>query len=657
MLEETVSFCQANPGSNVQDIRFIVFQQDHTLAAAFKQEMDKLQVKQKSRLEGSIVRLASKVTQRAAGSTECVSIEVLQGDLCQEKTDAIVNINSKDMNMERAGALSKAVKQASGPKVQAECNQLGQQSGGTAVITGSGNLPARHIIHLIPDSAQKDHLQQCVERCFRLAETNGLQSISIPAVGTGAFGLSAVDSASLIFKALGNASFNTVRKVKIVVFQPPMLQAFQEEHRRYSSQSNDDMTSPICKDRRFSVEVTNGHLTEEKTDAIMNINSTDMNMNNAGELSKAIAKACGQRVQQECSQLGKQQPGSAVMTSGGKLNAPHIIHVVPGSSDKTDLQKCLEEGLRLADKNKLQSISIPAIGTDEFRLPATDSANLVFEALRNVVGSFQSITKVRIVVFQGGLIEAFQQEKTRMDTQYVSHGSSSPASATDKSFQPSVRVTGKNKDSVDKAVSDELHRSSSSTSDTDQSFQPSVSVLVLGKNKDIVDKAVNELKTTLSKACITRKISDEDIACLSPTQINNLQRAAYKCDTEVKFDLTAKCVTVCGYHGNVHDMVSKIKDEISKVIKEKSQKQEDNDAGLISKMVEWSYKSSGRKKALDWKTNAKLERAYQTKTVSIEQVTLRGKEFFVDMKTLKGRCYRDNEQINIYRKAKEGEYC
>ena len=48
MLEETISFCQANPGSKVQDIRFIVFEKDRALIAAFKQEMDKLKVKHKS---------------------------------------------------------------------------------------------------------------------------------------------------------------------------------------------------------------------------------------------------------------------------------------------------------------------------------------------------------------------------------------------------------------------------------------------------------------------------------------------------------------------------------------------------------------------------------------------------------------------------------
>ena len=41
-----------------------------------------------------------------------VSVGVLQGNLCQEATDVIVNLNSKDMNKDSAGTLSKAVRKA-----------------------------------------------------------------------------------------------------------------------------------------------------------------------------------------------------------------------------------------------------------------------------------------------------------------------------------------------------------------------------------------------------------------------------------------------------------------------------------------------------------------------------------------------------------------
>ena len=82
--------------------------------------------------------------------------------------------------------------------------------------------------------------------------------------------------------------------------------------------------------RGLNIKVVSGDLTKENTDAIMNINNTDMNMSNAGDLSKAILAAGGTQIQQECSQYGTQTAGTAVMTGSGNLAVRHIIHIVPG---------------------------------------------------------------------------------------------------------------------------------------------------------------------------------------------------------------------------------------------------------------------------------------------------------------------------------------
>ena len=333
MLEETIGFCQAHPSSILRDIRFVVYQQDQALVNAFGQEMAKMQSNHNFRSSNTMSSLFRSVRSKFRRSIPVrgVRIEVLQGNLCHEKTDAIVNVTSKDMNMDNAGALSKAVKQASG--VQDELNRLGPQAGGSAVMTSGGKLAVHHIIHLIPDSSNKQHLQQCVEKCLRLAESRGVQSISLPAIGTGVYGLSATDSANLIFQALSRFStnFSTIRKVRIVIFQAQMLQVFQQEHQRHPLLSNQGVAQPrVTMDTGPPVEVINGDLTQETNDAIMNIISSDMNMNNAGDLSKAILGAGGQQIQQELSQLGKQTAGTAVMTSGGNLQVPHIIHIIPG---------------------------------------------------------------------------------------------------------------------------------------------------------------------------------------------------------------------------------------------------------------------------------------------------------------------------------------
>ena len=241
MLEETISFCQANPLSILNDIRFVVFQQDQALVNAFRQEMANLQSKHKFRPGSTMsspfrsLQSQSRRSIPARPAADLVRVEVLKKHLCSEQTDAIVNIIGKDLKMGNAGKVSEAVKKASGNDVQVELDRLGPQACGSAVITSGGNLAARHIIHLITDSSNKQHLQQCVEECLRLAESRGIQSISLPAIGTGAYGMSATDSASLVFQALSNfsANFNTIRKVRIVTFRAQILQVFQQEQQKH----------------------------------------------------------------------------------------------------------------------------------------------------------------------------------------------------------------------------------------------------------------------------------------------------------------------------------------------------------------------------------------------------------------------------------------
>ena len=342
MLEEAITFCHTNPSSGVKEIRFVVFHRDQALITAFAQEIDTLKSKHGvcsghttsgrfRQLRSRLGRIIQKPERPAGG----VSVEVLQGNLCQETTDVIVNIISKDMNMDSAGALSKAVKQAAGQVVQDECYRLGHQTYGSVVVTSGGNLKARYIIHLIPDSSD---LQQCVERCLDEAEARRFQSISFPAVGTGGFQVSAVDSASLIFQALSSFSrnFKFIKNVRIVVFQASMLHAFQLEQQKchscvFTPIAQKDATSPCAsRPRDLIIEVINGDLTKEKTDAIMNIVTPDMDMTHAGELSKAILRAGGPKIQKQCSKLGKQTPGKAVMTGGGSLDVLQIIHIIPG---------------------------------------------------------------------------------------------------------------------------------------------------------------------------------------------------------------------------------------------------------------------------------------------------------------------------------------
>ena len=374
----------------------------------------------------------------------------------------------------------------------------------------------------------------------------------------------------------------------------------------------------------LTVEVVNGDLTQENsTDAIVNILSTDMNMNNAGDLSKAIARQSGPLVQQECNQLGKQPPGTAIMTSGGNLQVPHIIHIIPGSSDKQHLQQCLEEGLRMADGNNFQAISIPCVGTGGYGLTGADSAQLTFKALNAFSARCKNIQKVRVVVFQASMMQEFLQEQ-KQPVQDIEEDSDSENAAARQ-----TRRRG--------------HRQALGQSD-----EYSVRISVIGKDKVGVGKAVESLKKGFSDACTMEKVETDVVSQLFDKQKDILRKKAKDRDVKLEIEDDVDRIVVRGGPTEVYEIVGEIWKEISERTKKK---QEEEQAKLVSKNVEWSYEIRGTKMVFAPKANAKIELAH-SKDEHTVQVSLRGDKFVIDLKRNSGRGQTSGEQTTLIRKVK-----
>ena len=374
----------------------------------------------------------------------------------------------------------------------------------------------------------------------------------------------------------------------------------------------------------LTVEVVNGDLTQENsTDAIVNILSTDMNMNNAGDLSKAIARQSGPLVQQECNQLGKQTPGTAIVTSGGNLQVPHIIHIIPGSSDKQHLQQCLEEGLRVADANNFQAISIPCVGTGGYSLTTADSAQLTFKALNAFSARCKNIQKVRVVVFQASMMQEYLQEQKK-PVKDIEEDSDSENAAAGKTRRRRRRQA------------------------PGQSDEHSVGISVIGKEKVSVERAVDSLKKGLSDAFPMEKVESDVISQLFDKQKDMLRKKAKDRDVKLEIEDDMNCIVIRGGPTEVAGIVGEIWKEINKRMKKK---QEEEQAKLVSKNVEWSYEIQGTKVAFAPKANAKIELAH-SKDEHAVQVSLRGDKFVIDLKGNSGRGQKSGEQISLTRKVK-----
>ena len=76
-----------------------------------------------------------------------VFVEVLQGDITIESTEAIVN--PTDENLELTGKLSKALIAKGGTSIAQECKTIGKLKDVAITSAGNGSLQCRHIIHIL----------------------------------------------------------------------------------------------------------------------------------------------------------------------------------------------------------------------------------------------------------------------------------------------------------------------------------------------------------------------------------------------------------------------------------------------------------------------------------------------------------------------------
>ena len=124
------------------------------------------------------------------------------------------------------------------------------------------------------------------------------------------------------------------------------------------------------------VELVQGDITREMVDAI--VNAANSGLLGGGGVDGAIHNAGGPAILEECRAIRESQgplpAGEAVITSGGRLAARHVIHTVGpvwrggGHGEAETLARCYRSSLELAASRGLSSVAFPAISTGRLRL-------------------------------------------------------------------------------------------------------------------------------------------------------------------------------------------------------------------------------------------------------------------------------------------------
>lgn len=157
-----------------------------------------------------------------------------------------------------------------------------------------------------------------------------------------------------------------------------------------------------------------GDVTRQPVEAV--VNSANERLHHEDGVATAIVRTGGRVIQEESDAWvrahGPVPPGTAAVTTGGMLQASHVIHTVgphygDDAADET-LAAAVTAALDAAVDNDLRSIAFPLLCTGERGYPPQEAAPVITNAVEAwLTTKPDTLTEVRLVGFTRKQAEIF----------------------------------------------------------------------------------------------------------------------------------------------------------------------------------------------------------------------------------------------------------
>ena len=173
------------------------------------------------------------------------------------------------------------------------------------------------------------------------------------------------------------------------------------------------MTAHTINQTRLTI--IRGDITLQATDVI--VNAANSGLMGGGGVDGAIHRAGGPAILEECrkiiARIGSLPAGQAVITTAGKMKARHVIHTVGpvwrgGDANEAEtLASAYRESLKIAEANKLRSISFPSISTGAYGYPVEKAARVALQTVQAFLTKGSSIKEAIFVLHDAHSYEAY----------------------------------------------------------------------------------------------------------------------------------------------------------------------------------------------------------------------------------------------------------
>lgn len=160
-------------------------------------------------------------------------IEIIQGDITEQTTEALVNAANNHLWM--GAGVAGAIKKKGGVAIEMEAVKKGPIPVGEAVVTSAGALAAKYIIHAavmgLDLATDANKIKNATLSSLKRAEEYKMESLSFAALGTGVGGFPLQEAARVMMEATKSHLEDypsSLKKISYVLYQPEAQKEFEQ---------------------------------------------------------------------------------------------------------------------------------------------------------------------------------------------------------------------------------------------------------------------------------------------------------------------------------------------------------------------------------------------------------------------------------------------